>query len=413
MIGSALAFVLARLDQLESPVFSHEELARFPAADLATLLRDGILFKSDAAEQIERPSRLPVGGRLAVCHTARGIFGCPREGEPYFDPFPLTEDEVRQYEVCMDRLIDRMRRDNGIDGTGCAASGRTFALGQRHVDAWGTVDVFFALGLRDDAAILSTCQHLKPEAALRSVVLLTPTVVPQSPERRRAVNATGVIVEALREPASRGSLAVSWSAVLGAPDPMRGSRPPKRVRVFRRDGSDWTVAYDGLLKQIPHLVGMKYIQILLERPSMGVSAADLLGAAGRGGRIRVVESATRLSRGRKRDEPVGRDLGTEELARQEAAAKLSGDTKRLRELRAIRSLTASDRRERQGKPSRESKATKGARQSVTGAIKRAIKQIRGCHATLGVHLTDSVEFGHVFLYKGDPTAPWETMGASS
>jgi hypothetical protein len=59
---SLLAFVLARLDRIPSPVFLHRELAGFPAADLAALLSDGLLRKTEDAEEIPRPERFPGGG---------------------------------------------------------------------------------------------------------------------------------------------------------------------------------------------------------------------------------------------------------------------------------------------------------------------------------------------------------------
>ncbi len=413
MIGSALALVLARLDQIESPVFSHEELARFPAADLAVLFRDGILCEGVPAEEIDRPSRLRGGGRLAVRRTARGIFGCPCEGDPYFDPIPLTEDDVRLYEVSIDRLIDRVRRDNGIDGTGYAASGQTFALGRKDVEAWGAVDVYFALGLHDDAAVLSACLHLKTETSPRRVVLLVPTAVATSPDRRRAIDATGVLVEPLRDPASRGSLVVSWIVVLGAPDVRHEVPVPKVLRIFRREGEIWTVAYDGRSAPIANSLGMTYIQQLLERPSTPIPTTLLASASGRAGRSKILESSTRLAQGKKPDDSTLDEQGWAELARLEAQAKQSGDTKRLGELRMIRSEMEPDRRERRGLASTESKATKGARQSVSAAIRRAITAISKRHASLGRHLTDSIEYGQSILYKGDPKDRWATEGGST
>ncbi|NUQ53964.1 MAG: hypothetical protein HUU19_14870 [Phycisphaerales bacterium] len=412
MIGSALAFVLARLDQLESPVFSHEEFARFPAADLATLLRDGIVYEGVPAEEIDRPSRFRRGGRLAVCRTAKGLFGCPCEGDPYFDPIPLIEDDVRQYEVSIDRLIDRIRGDNAIDGTGYAASQRVMALGERRVEGWGAVDVYLGFGLCDDASLLAACRHLRPETSPRSVVLLVPTVIARSPERRRAIDTTRVLIEPLWDAAQRGSLAVSWEIVLGAPDVGQKRRVSKDLRLFCRDGATWRVAYGGQSTTIGHSLGMTYLSYVLDRPSTSLNAIEVAGSAGRSVRSKVRRSESRLAKARGPEDTTPLREGSEALDRAEAEARRAGDTKRLKQLREIRSMTEADAREAGRSTATESPEAKRVRQAVSKAIERAIKSIAARHAALGRHLSGSIETGGVLRYKGDPNDRWVTEAAA-
>jgi len=411
--GSLLDFVRARLDQIDSPVFSHVELSRFPAAALAVLQDNGILREGPGAEEITRPPRFRGGGHVAVRRTSKGIFGVAREDEPYIDPLLLTEDDVRQYEVSVDRIVDRLRLDNEIQATGYTCSSGIIALGERQIEGWGAIDAYLAVGLRDDASVLSACLHLRTETSPRRVVLLTLTSIAISAVRRRAIDATGVFVESLSGPAQRGSLAVSWSLVLGAPDVRHATRMPRELRVFQRNGASWLVTYDGQSATIAHALGMTYIQHLLEHPSTSVPAAVMAGASGRTGRARIVESATRLSKGKKPEDAAPVDHGDTELAAEEAEARRTGDQKRLGQLRQIRSLTSLDRREAKGKPSGESKADKGARQSVSAAIRRAIEKIGAKHQKLGRHLADSIEYGHSVLYKGDPSERWATEGSSA
>ncbi len=68
MAESLLGFVLTRLDQIESPVFLHRELERFPASDLAACVSAGLLRETSKATEIPRPAHLPAGGDL-VAHS--------------------------------------------------------------------------------------------------------------------------------------------------------------------------------------------------------------------------------------------------------------------------------------------------------------------------------------------------------
>src|SRR3990172_3580971 len=100
---SLLDFVLTRLDQVESPVFLHRELERFPPEQLKAQLSEGLLRETSRATEIPRPVHIPGGGDLIVCQTAKGLF-CVADEDDYFDPIPLTDDDVRQYEVSLPKL---------------------------------------------------------------------------------------------------------------------------------------------------------------------------------------------------------------------------------------------------------------------------------------------------------------------
>lgn len=115
MAESLLGFVLTRLDQIEAPVFLHRELEKFPADQLKAVVAEGLLRETSEAEEIPRPDHAPPGGNLIVRRTAKGLFGVADEDD-YFDPIPLTDDDVRQYEVVISTYIACIRRENDLRG---------------------------------------------------------------------------------------------------------------------------------------------------------------------------------------------------------------------------------------------------------------------------------------------------------
>lgn len=215
MRESLLSVVLTRLDQLASPVYLHAELARFPPKDLASLISLGILQPSLTDDEIPRPARFPGGGYIAVQRTTKGIFGCPCEGAPYFDPIPLTDDDVRQYEVSLAMLGDRIRRENQIDGSGHSNHGGLVPLGQKALPGSATVDVYLSLPNADERDVLTRCQRLSRSSGGQPVVFVTPRGVALSPEGRRVLDGTRVILAPLIGGSATVSLSVDWDGVLG------------------------------------------------------------------------------------------------------------------------------------------------------------------------------------------------------
>lgn len=215
MRESLLSVVLTRLDQLASPVYLHAELAQFPPKDLASLISMGILQPSFADDEMPRPRRFPGGGYVAVRRTTMGIFGCPCEGDPYFDPIPLTEDDIRQYEVSLAMLADRIRRESQIDGSGHSNHGGLIPLGQKSLPGAGAVDVYLSLPNADERDVLTRCQRLSRSSGGQPVVFVTPRGVALSPEGRRVLDGTKVILAPLIGGSATGSLSLDWDGVLG------------------------------------------------------------------------------------------------------------------------------------------------------------------------------------------------------
>jgi hypothetical protein len=209
-----LSFVLTRLDQIEAPIFLHREVEVFPSEEIGALLSDSILRETSKATEIPRPAHLPAGSDLIVRRTTRGLFGVAGE-DGYFDPVPLTEDDVRQYEISISKLADKLRRENGINGTGGENHRGLISLGQKFINGFGTFDVYLSLPNEDEATFLSRCQRLRRSSSEQKVVLLTPRGVSISPEGRQILDLSGVIVDSLMPYALKGSLTLNWVNVAG------------------------------------------------------------------------------------------------------------------------------------------------------------------------------------------------------
>ncbi len=216
MADSLLGFLLTRLDQIESPVFLHRELERFPAGDLAALVSEGLLRETSKATEIPRPAHLPAGGDLIVRQTSKGLFGVADEDD-YFAPAPLADADVRQYAVSLPKLAARLRRDNGINGTGFANRDGLIALGLKTLEARGTVDVYLSLPNEDESVLLSRCRRLKRPAGAQRTILVTPRGASLPPEGPQVFDFAGVILVSLAAAAATGSLALDWNDVVSRP----------------------------------------------------------------------------------------------------------------------------------------------------------------------------------------------------
>lgn len=222
MAESLLGFVLTRLDQIESPVFLHRELERFPASDLAALVSEGLLRETSKATEIPRPGHLPAGGDLVVRQTSRGPFGVADEDD-YFAPIPLTDDDVRQYQVSLSKLAARIRRENEIDGTGSEDHDGLISLGQKSIGATGTVDVYLSLNNEDEAVLLSRCRRLRRPAGSQSVILVTPGGASLSPEGQEVLDSARMVLVSMATAAAKGSLALDWTNIVSRPPEIAGA----------------------------------------------------------------------------------------------------------------------------------------------------------------------------------------------
>jgi len=184
---SLLQSVLVLLDQVESPVILHTEATAYPPSQLADLISSGILRE-----------------------TARGLYGVAEENE-YFDPLLLTEEDVRQYEVSLPKLVEKLRKENSITGTGFENDSGLIALGTKPLGGIGLAWVYLSLPNGDEQAVLARGARLRVPNTEQRAVLLLPGSIAFSPEARRILSDCKVEVLSLMEPAASGSLALNWA----------------------------------------------------------------------------------------------------------------------------------------------------------------------------------------------------------
>jgi len=402
-----LHFVLQRLDQIECPVFFHREFERFSDEELRALRAEGILRETSRATEIPRPKHLPPGGDLIVRQTSKGMFGVANEDD-YFDPIPLTEDDIRQYDVSLPKLAAAIRRDNGISGSGLENHDGLIPLGQKSVEGIGSLNVYFSIMNADQKDFLSRCQRLERSPRSQRIVMLTPRGVALSPEGRRILDASGIIVAAMDNALDLRSFSIDWIGILGVVEFLMSEDHPKDRRVFQKQGKTWLAVYDGVPKSIGDSVGMTYICRLLQSGGQDIHAATLRGAGTGKDNPIVLGSAGEVIGDRARreyreriteiDEDLAEAESNHDLARKD---RLNEEREAL--IKEITRSTGLHGENREASSDRER-----ARQSVSAAIHRALKAIKKEHEPLWQHLTNSLKIGEFLSYQPDQPTTWTT-----
>lgn len=407
MADSLPCFILTRLDQIERPVFRHRELERFPPEQLKALLSEGILRETSKATEIPRPVQLPVGDDIIVRQTAKGLFGVADEDD-YFDPIPLTEDDVRQYEVSLPKLAARIRRENNINGTGSENHNGLVPLGQKTIDALGTVDVYLSLPNEDESVLLSRCQRLERPTGSQRIILVTPRGASVSPEGRKVLDSAGVVLASLMAAAAKGGLALDWNNMVSRLGIGLAEEYPKDRRIFQGQGKTWFVVYDGVPKSVGDMVGMTYIRQLLQSPGKDTHAAAMrsavageestptLGSAGE-----VIDTQA-LREYKDRISEIDEELA-EADANNDLARRDSLNEEREALYAEVGRATGLDGKNREASSDRER-----ARQAVSTAIHRALRAIEKEHPSLWMHLRNSLNIGEFLSYRPDKPTSWVT-----
>jgi len=238
LADSLLGFILTRLDQIESPVFLHRELKRFPAEDLKALLSEGLLRETSRATEIPRPAHLPAGGELIVRQTKKGLFGVADEDD-YFDPIPLVEDDVRQYEVIISKVIERIRRENDLVGVPVANGRKLFLVGERLLQGHDRADVYLSLINDDPSEFLLICKKVQPTNP-RPVVMLVPRPIPFSVENVQLIRSWGIYIVPLIPDLGGKHWELPWSQILRKPiEGGMAEVTPENIycRVISKDGT--------------------------------------------------------------------------------------------------------------------------------------------------------------------------------
>ncbi len=215
MPDTLLGHLLRRLDQVEAPVLLHREAAVYPEEQLKALLSAGILKETSRATEVPRPARMPAGGDLVVRETTKGLFGVAEEGD-FHQPIPLTEEDVRQYEVVISKLIDRIRRENDLKGTPVQNGRGLPFVGERVLPGRQGADVYLSLLNDDESEFMLVCGRVHPTNH-RPVVILVLDSIPLSVENRQLLRSWDMVVEPLTTHLNGKRWKLPWDRMLRKP----------------------------------------------------------------------------------------------------------------------------------------------------------------------------------------------------
>lgn len=200
-----LALVLERLADLDRPAISLRDLEPF-STDADRALRARLLRETSRAHEVVGPR----GDLFHVQKTPRGLVGVSDDG--YADPIPLTDEDVRQYEVSMRRLVELVAGENGIPPRFSDAGDGLYAVGEKTLDGGLRVEAFLSVG-DDPASLTSKCRRVALEpSGDRGYLVLTPAPVPLPSQDRAALLRQGVLCAPFSAD-GRASLLVGWSDV--------------------------------------------------------------------------------------------------------------------------------------------------------------------------------------------------------
>ena len=173
-------------------------------------------------------------------------------------------------------------------------------------------------------------------------------------------------------------------------------------RRFHRDGSYWSVAFDGRLVRVPDAKGLRYLAALIRSPGREFHVIDLAGAAS------VEETdATPTPDARAR---LAYRRRLEELRTELAEAERLRDLGRVATLRDELEVVGSELAGAYGLRGAAARTTGGAervRKAVTKCIRGEIGKLSRLHDGLGRHLTNAVRTGTFCSYAPEKPLDWE------
>jgi len=207
MSESLLQYLLRLLDVSGAPAVLASELERFSIPPVLRLIEEGVLRQTSDAEEITRPARFGVPVTLVVRRTDSGLWGVPEEDD-YYDSVELTDDDIRLYAVSIGGLVEKLRKESGITGSGFESDHGLIPVGEKLSEGGPSFDVYLSCRNHDADTLLGRMRRLK--AGQNAVVVLTPTPAQPRTEHRRLLADDGVILAALSPLAADNDLVVGW-----------------------------------------------------------------------------------------------------------------------------------------------------------------------------------------------------------
>lgn len=223
---------MRRLHSLEAPTVWHRETTRYAATELQTLTRYGILTLAPEPEEGPPPQG---GPNVAYRRTSKGLFGVALEEDQFFDPIPLTEDDVRLYRVAVPKLIAHIRVENEIVGDHSEVEAGLIPIGQKQVAGFGTLEVFLSIPNSDTTAFTDRCLGLRKAHGIRLLAVLVPIPITLAVAVREQLNGRDIVLIAILPCTDNGHVRIDWNNLIvsSTTGPRSdGVYPPKTI-VFR------------------------------------------------------------------------------------------------------------------------------------------------------------------------------------
>lgn len=189
----------------------------------------------------------------------------------------------------------------------------------------------------------------------------------------------------------------------------RKTEPPiVSKNTFKKEGSVWTISYEGKTVRYPESVGLIYIALLLTSPHQEIHALKLRGVASGLTDDEILESAGyTISEEEVRSRRLEGDDIQEELRR----AKASRDLAEAGALQARLEENEEQLGRARGSAdgiTRVADDGERARKSIAAAISRALEKFKMDHPDLWRHLKNSLKFTTFCTYAPEREVDWET-----
>ncbi len=350
---------------------------------------------------------------------------CPEDTE--VDPIPLTKDDISKYCYAIDILIKAIREANDFAGDNYPFNHRLHFIGEHVI---GGINTAFILALFHNVQaaephLLSLPSRIPTN--YEQIVVVTPSLsLTQEPIYAKLKNAS---MFPITLPPSFGQrdFKISYLDAIRKPSLAEPSVKGKKAEyVFRSDGDIWEVVYKGNATNIKHRKGMLYIEHLLKNPKSEFKPLELKQIIDPPETIKLSSDndtvgeidGTKKQRGMSHVEAnaiadknalrayndrltqIKEEL--EEAIRNKDQAKEDKlSTEKDAILQQVRSSTAIKGRLRQFSGD-EAKV----RDTISTAIRRAIKNIKEHHEELSQHLDSNINRGNPFSYSPEPELDW-------
>ena len=173
--------ILERLDIGNRVGFRYRTLKCLGLAAMDRALEQGMLREIHRAMTFPDPQGRTLYD-LEVLHTAQGIIAVSEPGDEWIDSIPLSEDDIRQFEVVIPRLCRRICAENGIDDQVREYSRAVVFLGEREVGGYGLRPIYLLYDNLDEPRFVDRCRGI---GARGWTIILTPRPVDLSAANRR------------------------------------------------------------------------------------------------------------------------------------------------------------------------------------------------------------------------------------